>query len=165
MSKYKSSKVILCDLDGTLCNTHRRRHLDPMINPESSWPEYAKACLTDFPIYTTINLLRHYSEMNWIHLISGRDSSAITETRQWLTNYCVPYDNLTLRTDNNASNVDIKIDYVRKVKFLGFTPVLLIDDLQEVCEAVAEEGVPTLQIREPGMLPEPEEGRPSKLRK
>lgn len=155
--RLTTKNVALCDLDGTLANTQNRRHLDPLKNSSSSWSQYAQACLTDMPITTTLELVKLYYPDYLIFLISGRDDSSYDQTQAWLRLYGVSYDRLTLRAQGDErSNVDIKTAYALSVIQEGFNPVVLIDDLQDVCEAVAAVGVPTLQVRALGLSPEPE---------
>lgn len=157
--RLNTNKVVLCDLDRTVADNRNRKHLDPLKNPNSSWSKYAQGCLTDIPIVATTTILEALYPRFLIYFISGRDDSSYDQTVSWLRAYDIKYDSLVLRAPTDErTNVSIKVDYIKRVRSLDLDPVMLIDDLQEVCEAVETLGVPTFQVRAPGLPEGPSEG-------
>lgn len=140
-------QVALFDLDGTLSDTTHRYLLAPTVDASSSWSVYAKACGNDTPIWDVVAILRIMFATHEVHIISGRDGSALEETKAWLSKHNIPYDRLTLRpADNEDSNADIKVTYVHKLREEGLDPVILFDDWRPTCDAVRELNVAVLQV-------------------
>ncbi len=149
--------VVLCDLDSTLFITEHRHHLAPTRDSSRTWSDYAKACVRDELIAGTAAALRMLYPRRQVHLISGRDGSALVETRSCLASFGVPYDRLTLRPLGiEDSNADLKVSYVRKLRAEGLNPVLLLDDWPDTVAAVEREGVPTIRVGNSYATPEPD---------
>ena len=150
------TEVVLCDLDGTLADTTHRHSLAPTATNGSTWSAYAKACTGDIPNFDLLQLLDVLSRRYLVHLISGRDGSALRETKEWLFAYDVPYDSVTLRPeDDETYNADLKVRYIRQLREKGLKPFILFDDWKPTIEAVRREGVFVVEVKIPDAPLEP----------
>lgn len=143
-------KVVLTDLDSTVANTEGRAHLAAVGNPShADWIEYSRACVNDEPIAGTVATLRLLKAADYpIFIISGRNAEATEETIYWLRQHNVPFDHLRLREPGDIqNNAEYKAWWVRKLRDMGFEPVLMLEDHVGVARAVEAEGVPVLTVR------------------
>lgn len=139
--------VILVDLDSTVYDTRHRHHLAPTHDRTKTWADYAGACLGDVPFEAVVQLIRRLWAFAEIHIISGRDGSALEKTLFRLKEDEVPYDAIKLRGVNDETpNVDIKVAYIRELRAAGRNVALAFDDWPETCEGIQAEGVPVLCV-------------------
>jgi len=138
--------IAVFDLDSTIADTSPRHHLSPFVNPEETWHSYAKACANDKPMWGTIEMIRTYSVLHKIHIVTGRRSTAREETISWLDRYKVPWNCLRMREETDLySNTDFKIDYMRSIQ--DGPIVLFVSDWSPECQAVRNLlGVPSLCV-------------------
>jgi len=122
---HKLPYVILCDIDGTLSNSFKRRIFD--------FP----ACINDelyFPVWSVLN---KYEGKVDVIIMSGRGEECRTETEQWLKNKHIVYKHLYMRkARDNRSDVIIKTELFEEHIRDKFTPMFVIDDRPCVLEEV-----------------------------
>jgi hypothetical protein len=137
--------IVLCDIDSTIADTRHRRALCPTVDPESTWDRYAAACEDDAPITGVIAVLRlaHAAGCD-IHLVSNRPVAARAATSRWLVRYNVPCDVLWLRLPSHPTGVSHKLDYLARLRAIGRTVVLAIEDWPAEAAALEAQGVPVL---------------------
>ena len=88
-------KVILCDLDGTLCDvSHRRQYV---ATKPRNWDAWNKALINDIPHYPVLETIKCLSNSYPIIIVSGRSDDYKTKTVEWLRKYKVPYAELYMR--------------------------------------------------------------------
>jgi predicted secreted acid phosphatase len=143
----KFDELVVCDLDGTLADNRHRRHLVPAPGEYRDWTPYSKACVDDTPIEGVISLINllwnHYS----IFLLSNRESSAIDETRWWLSRHGVMYDFLRLREPEDIEgSSEYKVKAIDRIKDDGYKVHLLIDDLPSTFTQVRAAGTPVVCV-------------------
>lgn len=138
--------VVLFDLDSTLANTSHRHHLAPTRDSSKTWADYAAACIYDVPIAGTVRILHMLMPHKQIHIISGRDGSAYDKTAWWLRKNWIYHDRLTLRENDELSNAEIKVNYIKKLREEGLNPELLFDDWPSTVAAVEAVGVPVVCV-------------------
>lgn len=147
MSRGGLRTAVLFDLDSCLADTRHRWGLSPVADPSSSWDKYCAARMGDVPIPGTVAAARLHYPHHQVNICSGSEASAEQVTRAWLSLHRIPYDALVLRTDPDASNVDIKVDYIGFLRSLGIEPVLFYEDHPDVAGEIQERtGVPVLCV-------------------
>lgn len=140
--------VVLFDLDSTIYDTRHRHHLTPFADPTKTWADYAGACLDDRPFPGLVTVACLLWARTEIHIISGRDGSAEAKTRYRLREDRFPYDVLRMREldDDETSNVDLKVAYIRELRAQGRQVALAFDDWPETCKGIEAEGVPLICV-------------------
>ena len=89
-----AERIIICDLDGTLCNCeHRLKFAN-----QKNWAEFNKRCIDDTVNSDIANILSNLrSKEIHIYLVSGRDSKFKDKTIEWLRLNDIYYDKLLMR--------------------------------------------------------------------
>ncbi len=143
--------VVVSDLDSTICSTLPRHHL----RDSQDWVKYALACSGDIPMFGTITMLRVAWPTALVHIVSGRAEEARRQTEQWLTNYAVPYDELSLRaTGDESGSAALKVAHINGLKALGYDPQVVFEDWAPAAKTITEmTGVPCVVVNPlyPGM--------------
>jgi hypothetical protein len=88
-------KVILCDLDGTLCCVNHRRQY--VATKARNWDAWNKALVNDIPHLPVLEVIKCISNSYPIIIVSGRSDDYKTQTVEWLRKYDVPYTELYMR--------------------------------------------------------------------
>lgn len=140
-------KVVVWDLDSTLCRTVRRRWMIPLINDGlHTWDDYSELCVDDEPIPGTVGL-SHLLDFPQLAL-SARSAHVYDETKKWLDTYDVPIYKMVLR--DRGSRVPItewKVGILRKFLEAGIDVSLMVEDSVEVSTAVMQElKIPVLTV-------------------
>lgn len=93
------TKIIVVDLDGTLCNdTHRKYHLDA-----KDWDAYHLASKDDEPwedVLDTMNILDLSNKTTFV-ACTGRNEEYRDITMDWFNRFDVPIDLLLMRPNGN----------------------------------------------------------------
>lgn len=143
----KFNELIVCDLDGTLADNQHRKHLVPAPGGERDWTLYSKACVYDMPIVGVISLINLLWNHYGIFLLSNRESSAMDETRWWLSRHGVMYDFIKLREPGDvAGSSEYKVQAIESIKDDGYKVHLLIDDLPSTFTQVSSAGTPVVCV-------------------
>lgn len=128
---------IICDIDGTLSDSHNRRIFDE------------ESCTGDYVIKPVAKLLRMLktnplwnANGSQIIIFSGRKDSAKAETIKWLNSNLIPFDELHMRKhDDNRKDTLVKSDmfeaHIRNKYFCQF----VIDDRHDVCQRWIDMGL------------------------
>lgn len=139
-------KIIICDLDGTLCNTAHRKHFMEQ-NPKD-WSSFYAGIPNDpinrwcYELIGRVNAVQPYIN---IILVSGRPEKYRKNTEDWLHKYGIVAD-LFMRKDGDfrADAIVKKEIYEQHIK--PFYDVLFcIDDRQRVVDMWREQGLVCLQ--------------------
>lgn len=137
---------VLVDLDGTLLNNEHRQHF--MEGPTKKWAQFFDAMHDDvvYPeVKMIIDLIFKHSNVA-IMLCTGRPSQYHGATLQTLHDQDVSFTSLIMRAQkDNRSDVDVKRDMLRAIRYTGFEPIMCIDDRPEVVGMWRSEGIRTLQ--------------------
>jgi uncharacterized HAD superfamily protein len=143
-----SKQIVLTDLDSTLCDGRHRAHLAALGSTDhADWVAYSKACIADGSIAGAVRaihlLQRHYP----IFAISARNVEAVVETAAWLHQEGIHVARLRLRRpEDEQINSLYKVKYIESLIAEGFEPVLMLEDSEDVVEAVSKLGVPVLRV-------------------
>ena len=94
-------RVVIFDLDGTLCDIQHRLH--HIIHEPNDWEAFYKACVEDIPITAVVEIAQALRRQGYlIYIFSGRSNVVQQETIQWLWDHKVEYDRLVMRqADDN----------------------------------------------------------------
>lgn len=105
--------LIVCDLDGTLCDVRHRQHLAQA----GAWDEFHQGIPNDTPRPVVLAFLKSLKELEVplrLVFLTGRPSAYETETMAWLTKHCDlelvdDYDALLMRgKDEYGSDTVVK---------------------------------------------------------
>lgn len=144
-------KAILCDLDGSLCDTSHREHLvkdlilDDKKVQRKNWPLFFKELKNDIPYDWCRSILWKFENDYPIIFCSGRPEDYKKDTEEWLEKYDLRYDHLLMRYRN-----DFRPDSVVKEILLDFEiltrvePYFVIDDRLQVVKMWRERGITCL---------------------
>jgi len=138
-------RIIICDLDGTLCNCdHRLKFAN-----KKNWDKFNERCIDDTVNSDIANILSNLrSKETHIYLVSGRDSNFKDKTIEWLRLNDIYYDKLLMRGAE-----DYRPDYVVKKEILDNKidknkVWFVLDDRQSVVDMWRKSGLRCLQVQE-----------------
>jgi FMN phosphatase YigB (HAD superfamily) len=134
--------IVLFDIDNTLADMDHRVHY--MQRDEVDWDEFEDQALYDQPIIPSImcaQAWKSYGKQVWCW--TGRTDRIRNMTEIWLKRYGVPYDQLLMRTREQAENKPAEI---QKLHWLTQGPVpsdrviCAYDDDPRVVKVLREQG-------------------------
>lgn len=142
-------EVVICDLDGTLCNLDHRLHF--VKQERKDWKGFFKALEGD-SVNAWCKELIVSQAINYKRptiLCSGRPDSYERETRAWLKKNHIQYEHLFMRPRNDFRADSIAKEIILDFEILTrFTPYLIIDDRKNVVEMWRQRGYTCLQCAE-----------------
>lgn len=143
-------KVIVWDLDGTLCdNSHRLHYLDA---EKIDWDAYLDECDKDLLIDPTARLLASVDRRIVNIFLTGRNESARYKTKTWITKHLGIMTNpvsLIMRPiGDHCTNVVFKRRELGKLK-QAYDIVLMIDDHPGISKVCEELSIPFLLVTAP----------------
>jgi len=142
-----AGKVIVFDLDGTICNVDHRRHW--VASKPKNWAAWDAGLPNDTPNEDIIWMLNSFLDAGDIRIIlcSGRDSRLREATEVWLAKHNVYYDSLYMRAsgDNRKDSI-VKVELLHDIQRDWAWPWLWVDDRDQVVKAIREQGVRVLQV-------------------
>ena len=93
------SKIVLCDIDGTVANNDHRHHL---LKEYKDWDLFFSKLDQDEPIKKIIKIVNEYAEQGFlIYFLTGRPERYELKTRQWLEKFFKFQINLIMRKDGD----------------------------------------------------------------
>jgi hypothetical protein len=141
------SKVIVFDLDGTICNVDHRRHW--VASKPKNWAAWDAGLPNDTPNDDIIWMLNSFLDQDNVQIIlcSGRDSKLHGATVAWLEKHRVYYDDLYMRAsgDNRKDSI-VKVELLHDIQRDYDWPWLWVDDRDQVVDAIRNMGVRVLQV-------------------
>tara|TARA_R110000751_G_scaffold38818_1_gene92825 strand:- start:1549 stop:1977 length:429 start_codon:yes stop_codon:yes gene_type:complete len=138
--------IIICDLDGTICNCKHRIKLAE----EKRWDEFNSACINDNVYNDVANILRrmHTDTETEIVLVSGRSDDFLEQTKEWLTLNEIPYDRIYMRAQGDKRSDDIVKREILKKNIKKSEVWFVLDDRKSVVNMWRDEGLRCLQVQE-----------------
>lgn len=139
--------IVCCDLDHTLRHSAWRDMSMP-IDPrkDGCWDEYHSLGAEDKPCKTMISVLvALHNNGHEIYIVTAIPRKWKRQVYSWLrkSGILIEEDHLLMRADNAfRSSPEIKMELTSELDV-----DLFIDDREDVTEAYAKTGVPTLQVR------------------
>lgn len=140
--------AVICDLDGTMCNTDHRKHW--VAGEKKNWAMWNAGIKNDSLNTWCRHITNHaYHSGLRVILCSGRGNETRSTTVDWLRDNKVIYDKLLMRSEG-----DYRPDSVIKEILLDFeiltrvTPFYIIDDRKQVVDMWRRRGYVCLQCDE-----------------
>lgn len=129
--------AIICDIDGTLAHMKDRGPYD--------WSRVGEDEVD--PIIK--NLLKILKEKYVIILVSGRDGCCMDETKQWLEDNSIRYDQLLMRgTGDNSPDIIVKKAIFDVYIKDNYNIEFVLDDRNQVVEMWRSLGLKCLQVQD-----------------
>ena len=126
------SKVILCDIDGTVANNDHRQHL---LGNYKDWNKFFDQMHLDEPINRTIALIKElHNEKKEVIFLTGRPERYREKTIKWLKKYFKFHINLYMRKDGDTRD---KLTVKKEIFDLNFSDSdieTIIDNDKELIE-------------------------------
>lgn len=147
----KGEKVVICDLDGTLCDIEHRRHF--VAQTPKDWKGFFEAMTDDTAREEVVKLLRQFQkERKKIIFVSARPETYRSTTEWWLDVKVgspiekTPYEMLIMREANDKRpDTEVKSDiYDKYLKNLNITSV--IDDRPSVIRMWRGKGLDVIDV-------------------
>ena len=128
--------MVICDLDGTLCDiTHRRHFVDGTDGEKKNWKAFFEELPMDGVRLEVLDMLfAHEKAGREIFFVSGRPDTYRKQTEEWLKMgaYGVPYRALFMRPGHDSREDSIIKREIYERYFKGFDVVEVIDDRPQV---------------------------------
>lgn len=140
--------TIICDLDGTLCNSSHRQHF--MRQKPKDWESFYAAAGNDPANVEVLRFLDASVPIRNILLVSGRPDKYRDLTTAWLEKFKVPWHGLFMRKTG-----DYRSDYIVKKEIFENeiyprcekgTSFLCIDDRNQVVDMWRSLGLQCWQV-------------------
>lgn len=155
---YKDSfpKVVICDLDGTLCNIEHRLH--HVREGKKDWGKFFQGIPDDVPHEWCVNILKGLASKYKIIYCSGRSEDEREKTEAWFVKHGLTafYDGdkmqnvpLYMRKAKDSRKDSIVKEIILDFEILTrYNPVFMIDDRQQVVDMWRSRGYTCLQCAE-----------------
>lgn len=150
LDHLEGQEVVVCDLDGTLCDVEHRRHL-VRGEGKKDWDSFFSLIPSDTLIESTLNMLnREYHEGKKIILVSARPEKYRDSTEAWLQRYLswnnFKYETLIMREDGDTRpDTMVKSDIFNKyLKHLNI--IRVYDDRPSVIRMWRELGLEVIDV-------------------
>jgi hypothetical protein len=131
---------VIVDLDGTLSDCSLRSYLAV----QERWSEFNAASVNDVPFSNTVSLVKAFRRAGCkIAIATGRNDVWRADTRYWLAQHSVPYDQLFMRSSNSGNDWEIKPEWFNDDRVV----LCVLEDRDAVVEAWRAAGYLCLQPR------------------
>ena len=140
------TRVIVCDIDGTLSDPTHRQHF--VRSKPKNWSAFAAGIPLDSPHQDIIWLLKVLKAAGCtILLASGRGEESREDTIEWLMKHNIPFDALYMRNRNDyrADNI-VKKELLDQMIIDGHKPYMVFDDRDQVVNMWRDNGLRCLQV-------------------
>jgi len=146
------SDCIICDIDGTISLMNGRN------------PFKGEDCASDLPNTPVIRLLQDTKKLNDWHnsehanfeewtssteiiLFSGRNGESEEQTKKWLRDHNVPYDQLHMREPKNQEkDSNLKLRFFEQHVAGKYNVKFVLDDRDQVVKTWRDLGLPCFQV-------------------
>ena len=109
------SKIVLCDIDGTIANNDHRQHF---LEGKKDWEGFFSELINDEPIFPIINkVIEEYNAGKEIVFLTGRPERYRNVTTEWLKRYFDFEIKLLMRKNKDHKN---KLIIKREIFELNF---------------------------------------------
>jgi len=139
--------AVICDLDGTLCNIDHRLHFVRQ-DGKKDWKNFMlPQNVEQDGLNKWCRDIVHGLRSNYIIVMcSGRPDTLKPTTKEWLEKHKVMHDHLFMRPRDDHRKDDIIKEIILDFEILTrMTPVLAIDDRQQVVDLWRKRGITALQ--------------------
>lgn len=141
-------KVIVCDLDGTLCDVeHRRHHVRKPDGEKKDWVSFFKEIPNDPINQWCRDIIWNFSDQG-IHTVfcSGRSTNEQRHTKEWLEKHGLGHFPLYMRDRHDSRQDSIIKEIILDFELLTrYVPYFMIDDRDQVVQMWRKRGFTCLQ--------------------
>ncbi len=140
--------AVIIDVDGTLADVAGIRHYVVDDPKHRNFHKFHDAASWVSPIADVARVARglHAAGLP-IVVLTSRAERWRYRTRVWLAKWEIPFDALGMRADVDTRRDDaVKRDLLERMRFLGYEPVLAIDDNPQVIELWRSLDIPTVVV-------------------
>ena len=149
MIDYRSKKIVIFDLDGTLALIDKRRDLATKDNGKFDWDVFfdPKNIDLDLPNQPVIDMANLLSKQDYtILILSGRSDVTHQATMDWLNKHGVWFDNLIMRTQDFLYTRDSDLKHMW-LNTIGKDRVAMVfDDRNQVVDMWRKSGLTCFQV-------------------
>jgi phosphoglycolate phosphatase-like HAD superfamily hydrolase len=141
--------VIVCDLDGTLCDiSHRTHWVQVPSGVRKNWDAFFSEVPNDTPNQAVLDLLYMVSEYSRVIFCSGRPERCRTDTEAWLKQHLFTKYELWMREDGDFRRDDIVKQEILD-KYIDKDRVkFVLDDRNQVVDMWRRNGLHCFQVAE-----------------
>lgn len=141
-------RAIICDLDGTLCDTYHRQHY--MRSKRKNWKAFYDALGDDVAHEFCRDILQMYRQRGFkILLVSGRPDEYKPQTQKWLQDHEVQYDALWMRhSGDSRKDFIVKQELYQQFIEGQYDVFFVLDDRDQVVKMWRQQGLTCLQVAE-----------------
>lgn len=152
------TKIVVVDLDGTLCNSAHREHLAKA----GQWDEFHALLMEDQPWQDVAGLLKMFEYMEgerldapFVVALTGRNEKYRTPTINWLARHDLSIDALLMRPDDDyRSDHELKPqllnEFLSTMQWDKGKVMFILEDRDKVVEAWRDRGFTCFQVRPGG---------------
>ena len=142
------TKVVVCDIDGTLADIQHRRHW--VATKPKNWAAFNAGMTQDTVHADIVAMLDVFADRGYqIILCSGRGDETRAVTEKWLSDNDIPYQTLFMRRAGDYRQDSIvKVELLAQIRQWHGEPWIWIDDRDQVVRAIRAQGVRVLQVAE-----------------
>ena len=147
METFLEKTIVICDLDGTLCDVDHRRHL--VMGDRKYFDEFNAALVHDNIRQVTKDLLNEYMAMGKkIVFLSGRSNMYRGSTVEWLhgNGYEGKYEYLLMRPDKDSTPDDDLKEAIFHSYFVPSQIYKVIDDRPKVIRMWRKLGLDVIDV-------------------
>jgi hypothetical protein len=151
--------IVICDVDGTLCDVRGiRYHVDPSqpgFSGVKDFERFHSESLNAPSHDWVVDLVREVSLAGHVvAIVTAREERWSFLTTLWLSEHGVPYDEIHFRRDgDNRADRSVKEDILAQIQSRNDV-VLAIDDSPSIVSLWRENAIPTAVVGEDGLLAE-----------
>lgn len=145
------TKVILCDVDGTLSNGQHRQHY-LSIKPKN-WKAFVNASPLDPPYEDVVWLVKTLHEAgNTILIVTARSEDERNVTKKWLDEVAGlkhVYEKMYMRESGDyRDDAIVKKEILENIRLDGYDPFMVLDDRNKVVNMWRSVGIRCLQVQD-----------------
>jgi len=145
------SKVILCDVDGTLSNGNHRQHY-LAVKPKN-WMGFIREAPNDPPYEDIVWLIKTLKDVgNKILIVTARSEDEREMTKTWLDNVAGLagyYEKMYMRESKDYRDDSIvKKEILENIRLDGYDPYMVLDDRNKVVSMWRSLGIRCLQVQD-----------------
>ena len=145
------SKVILCDVDGTLSNGNHRQHY-LAVKPKN-WLGFISQAPNDPPYEDIVWLVKTLKDAgNKILIVTARSEDEREMTKTWLDNVAGLagyYEKMYMReSEDYRDDSIVKKEILENIRLDGYDPYMVLDDRNKVVSMWRSLGIRCLQVQD-----------------
>ncbi|MDA9259619.1 hypothetical protein OAD37_04495 [Gammaproteobacteria bacterium] len=140
------SKIVLCDIDGTIANNDHRQHL---LKEYKDWDLFFSKLDLDEPIKEIIKIVNEYAKQGMIiYFVTGRPMRYELKTKDWLKKFFKFKINLIMRNNNDSRNKFLIKEELFSKNFQREDIQVCIENDPELCKLWESFGLNVINVND-----------------